>query len=72
VAWEGSGGARAAGFASVPFVEIRVITDHADTSAPSVYREALGRVLPNASKLLAAWRKAGAVNGRADPLQKPG
>ena len=72
VAWEGRGGARAAGFASVPFVEIRVVTDHADTSAPSVYREALGRVLPNASKILAAWRKAGAVNGRADPLQKSG
>jgi adenosylhomocysteine nucleosidase len=60
VAWEGSGGARAADFAGVPFVEIRVVTDHADNNAPSVYREALGRVLPNASKFLAAWRKTGA------------
>jgi adenosylhomocysteine nucleosidase len=59
VAWEGSGGARAAAFAGVPFIEIRAVSDHADPCAPSVYRESLGRILPNVSMLLAAWLEAG-------------
>ncbi len=35
VGWEGAGGARAAQFGGVPFVEIRAITDHADGNVPA-------------------------------------
>ena len=37
VAWEGPGGARAAQFAGVPFLEIRGVSDGADESASDVF-----------------------------------
>lgn len=37
VAWEGPGGARAARFAGVPFLEIRGVSDSADESAADVF-----------------------------------
>jgi adenosylhomocysteine nucleosidase len=58
VAWEGSGGARAARFSGVGFVEIRVITDAADEAAADSFHEHLDRVLPNIADLLIAWRMA--------------
>ena len=55
VAWEGGGGARAAALAGVPFVEIRGITDRANSTAHSDFHAAVGHVLPNASRLITAW-----------------
>ncbi len=39
VAWEGAGGARAAAFCKTPFLELRVVTDFADGSAPQDFRK---------------------------------
>lgn len=55
VAWEGSGGARAARFSGVGFVEIRVITDAADVGAARSFHDNLVKVLPNVGDLLVAW-----------------
>ena len=56
VAWEGSGGARAARFSGVSFVELRVITDDADTNAARSFHENLEKVMPNIGRLLYAWQ----------------
>ena len=56
VAWEGSGGARAARFSGVGFVEIRAITDVADEEAAGSFHQNLGGVVPNIADLLVAWR----------------
>ena len=55
VAWEGSGGARAAHFSGVGFIELRGITDAADEGASGSFRENLGRVLLNVADLLLTW-----------------
>ncbi len=55
VAWEGSGGARAARFSRVGFLEIRVITDSADENAAQSFHENLATALPNVSDLITAW-----------------
>lgn len=57
VAWEGSGGARAAAFSGVPFVEIRGITDSADETARGDYHRNLEIVMPRIASLLVSWRK---------------
>jgi len=41
VAWEGAGGARAARLHGVPFLEIRAITDSADSDAPRAFAESV-------------------------------
>lgn len=56
VAWEGSGGARAAAFNGVPFLEIRSITDGADGDAAASFRANCERALPNIADLLVRWR----------------
>jgi adenosylhomocysteine nucleosidase len=56
VAWEGSGGARAAKFNGVPFVEIRGITDTANSSAHGDYHRNLRIVMPRIATLLEHWR----------------
>jgi adenosylhomocysteine nucleosidase len=56
VAWEGSGGARAARFSGVGFVELRVITDDASADAAQAFHENLGLVLPNIGRLLYVWQ----------------
>ena len=56
VAWEGSGGARAAHFSGVAFVELRVITDDAGAEAARLFYENLGTVLPNIGRLIYAWQ----------------
>jgi adenosylhomocysteine nucleosidase len=56
VAWEGSGGARAARFSGVGFVEIRVITDVANPEAASAFHENLATVMPHIADVLVAWR----------------
>jgi adenosylhomocysteine nucleosidase len=55
VAWEGSGGARAARFSGLRFVEVRVVTDAADARAAQSFHADLGKVVPNAAVLLVAW-----------------
>jgi adenosylhomocysteine nucleosidase len=56
VAWEGSGGARAACFNEIRFVEIRCITDGADPDASVSFHENCIKVMPHAAELLTAWR----------------
>ncbi len=41
VAWEGAGGARACKFNSVPFIEIRGVTDLADSATPGEFKQNL-------------------------------
>ena len=55
VAWEGSGGARAAKLHNKKFVEIRAITDGADKSAAIDFRANLAVAMPNIAKLLVSW-----------------
>jgi len=56
VAWEGSGGARAAAFNGIPFIELRCITDGADADAAASFRANCARALPNAAEIVARWR----------------
>lgn len=55
VAWEGSGGARAAALNNLPFLEVRVITDTADVSAAEDYQKSLAKAVPNIASLLVQW-----------------
>lgn len=56
-AWEGSGGARAALFNDLAFLEVRGITDGADADAPASYQEHLARVMSNIADLLVRWHR---------------
>jgi adenosylhomocysteine nucleosidase len=55
VAWEGVGGARAAVFSGVPYVEVRGATDTANHEAPVVFDVNLKIVMRNISLLLYKW-----------------
>lgn len=55
VAWEGSGGARAARFHDLPFLEIRCLTDGADAEARASFHESVDHVMPNIARLLIEW-----------------
>jgi adenosylhomocysteine nucleosidase len=55
VAWEGVGGARAAAFNNIPYVEIRGATDSADHAAPVVFYINLKIVMKNMAFLLYHW-----------------
>jgi adenosylhomocysteine nucleosidase len=55
VAWEGAGGARACHFSQVPFVEIRGISDRADSSAASDFEANLGGAMTNVAALITSW-----------------
>jgi adenosylhomocysteine nucleosidase len=55
VAWEGAGGARAAKFSGVPYLELRGATDTADHEAPVVFDENLKIVMKNIASLLVCW-----------------
>jgi adenosylhomocysteine nucleosidase len=52
VAWEGAGGARACALGGVPFVEIRGITDNADSEAPADFARNLGAALCNVAAVI--------------------
>lgn len=52
VAWEGAGGARACSFNKVPFVEIRGITDHANTDVPYDFLPNLEKAMKNVASCL--------------------
>lgn len=58
VAWEGAGGARAAAFSGVPYLELRAISDTADHQAAADFRANLGRAMANIATLLVLWRAA--------------
>jgi adenosylhomocysteine nucleosidase len=55
VAWEGAGGARACHFSGIPFVEVRGITDTADSDAASDFEGNLGGTMKNVATLMASW-----------------
>ncbi len=55
VAWEGIGGARAAAFSEVPYLEIRGATDTANHEAPVVFDINLKIVMRNIAFLLYTW-----------------
>jgi adenosylhomocysteine nucleosidase len=52
VAWEGAGGARACAFSGLPFVEIRAVTDTADSHAPTDFGNNLEQGLRNIANLV--------------------
>jgi len=55
VAWEGVGGARAAAFNDLPYLEIRGATDTANHEAPVVFYVNLKIVMRNIALLLYKW-----------------
>jgi adenosylhomocysteine nucleosidase len=67
VAWEGSGGARAACFNGLRFIEIRCITDGADADAAVSFHENLVDVMPHVAELLIRWH--GRRRKAAEPVQ---
>ena len=54
VAWEGAGAARACKFSRVPFLEIRGITDQADSAAPANFAKNLKVAMANVASLCLA------------------
>jgi len=58
VAWEGSGGARAAAFNRIGFLEIRCITDGADSDAAASFHANCAKVMPNVADVIVRWRSA--------------
>jgi adenosylhomocysteine nucleosidase len=58
VAWEGSGGARAARFNGIGFIEIRAVTDNADEQAASAFHGNVRTVMPHVSAVILAWHAA--------------
>ncbi|MGQ4809261.1 5'-methylthioadenosine/S-adenosylhomocysteine nucleosidase [Candidatus Entotheonellaceae bacterium PAL068K] len=57
VAWEGAGGARACHFSRVSFIEVRGITDHADSQAVADFKRHLTRTMQHVAMLLTAWAR---------------
>ncbi len=55
VAWEGAGGARSCHFSGIPFVEIRGITDRADSGAASDFGANLEGAMRNVATLITTW-----------------
>jgi adenosylhomocysteine nucleosidase len=55
VAWEGAGGARACHFSGVPYIEVRGITDHADSHAATDFQGNLPRAMRHIATLIMAW-----------------
>ncbi|MYE88519.1 5'-methylthioadenosine/S-adenosylhomocysteine nucleosidase [Candidatus Poribacteria bacterium] len=55
VAWEGIGGAKACAFSSLPFVEVRGVTDTADHNAASDFEKNLEVAMSNLATLIISW-----------------
>lgn len=53
VAWEGAGGARAAAFSQVPYVEVRGISDMADHEAVDTWKANLPNAMRNVASVVA-------------------
>jgi adenosylhomocysteine nucleosidase len=58
VAWEGAGGARACQFSGVPYLEIRGVTDKANSAAATDFAANLAVVMRNIAVLLTTWAKS--------------
>lgn len=58
VAWEGAGGARAAQFSDLPFIELRAITDQADHTFSADILKNLPVAMQNIAKLVSLWLKS--------------
>lgn len=54
-AWEGVGGARASQFSSIPFVEIRGITDMTNETGPQDFEKNLHETMGNVAQVVVAW-----------------
>lgn len=54
VAWEGAGGARAAAFSGVPYLEVRGISDMADQDAPSTWMANVPDAMRNVASVVAS------------------
>lgn len=52
VSWEGAGGARAATFSRVPYLEVRGISDNADSEASDVWTDNLPSAMSNVSVVI--------------------
>jgi len=55
VAWEGAGGARACQFSAVPFVEMRGVTDGANSSAAADFRANLAIAMRHIASVMVTW-----------------
>ncbi len=55
MAWEGAGGARACQFSAMPFVEIRGVTDGANSRAAGDFRAHLATAMRNVATLIVTW-----------------
>jgi adenosylhomocysteine nucleosidase len=55
VAWEGAGGARACHFSGVSFVEMRGVTDGANSSAAADFRANLADAMANVATMIVTW-----------------
>lgn len=58
VAWEGPGGARVGEFNSIPFTEVRAITDAADGDASEHFLDNLADSVKNVGRVILPWLKA--------------
>jgi len=54
-AWEGAGGARACVFSDVPFLEVRGVTDAADSGAAMDFEDNLEIAVGHIADLITAW-----------------
>ena len=59
VAWEGAGGARAASFSNLPFLEIRGISDGAGDEAPSEFESNLPHAMRNVAVIVLSLARLG-------------
>jgi adenosylhomocysteine nucleosidase len=55
VAWEGAGGARACQFSAVPFVEMRGVTDGANSRAAADFRAHLATAMRHVASVIVTW-----------------
>ncbi len=52
VAWEGIGGAKAAKFSKIPYLEIRTVSDSAESNTPDEFMKNLDRAITNLGTVL--------------------
>ena len=67
VAWEGAGGARAAAFSDVPYVEVRGISDMADHAAMDVYEANIPEAMQNVA-VIVTWLAEHPVGAQAGSI----
>jgi adenosylhomocysteine nucleosidase len=59
VAWEGAGGARACHFSGVPYIEVRGITDHANSQAAADFKMNVTSAMRHIATLITARASGG-------------